>query len=171
MNLIETYNGSGFYAQYSTSADYDSLGNPLSSYMVESKFGFNNNLITGYNGSGFALSGYFYDKDGKVGTVIIRYNLENNTATVNGTTLSPTDCVTLVQNNPNVILRTFTSGNDGIEEGANFYPANFYDNGATITFTSQNVTDGTDIGNLNVIASRNGNWERHSYSANYTMIS
>lgn len=123
------------------------------------------------NGNVSALSGYFYDKDGKVGTVIIRYNLENNTATVNGTTLSPTDCVTLVQNNPNVILRTFTSGNDGIEEGANFYPANFYDNGATITFTSQNVTDGTDIGNLNVIASRNGNWERHSYSANYTMIS
>ncbi len=54
MNLIETYNGSGFYAQYASSADYDSLGNPLTSYMVESKFGFNNNLITGYNGSGFA---------------------------------------------------------------------------------------------------------------------
>ena len=57
MKLIETYNGSGFYAQYATSADYDSLGNPLSSYMVESKFGFNNNLITGYNGSGFAGEG------------------------------------------------------------------------------------------------------------------
>lgn len=54
MKLIETYNGSGFYAQYASSADYDSLGNPLSSYMIESKFGFNNNLITGYNGSGFA---------------------------------------------------------------------------------------------------------------------
>lgn len=61
MKLIETYNGSGFFAQYASSADYDSLGNPLSSYMVESKFGFNNNLITGYNGSGFDGGGDDYD--------------------------------------------------------------------------------------------------------------
>lgn len=130
------------------------------------------------SGNVSALSGYFYDKDGKVGgaggTVIIRFDITNSanySASVNGEPLSPTDCVTLVQNNPNVILRTYTSGNDGIEEDANFYPANFYDDGATITFTSQNVTDGTDIGNLNVIASRNGDWERHSYSTNYTQIS
>ena len=35
MNLIETYNGSGFYAQYATSADnalYDENGTPLTSY-------------------------------------------------------------------------------------------------------------------------------------------
>ena len=57
MKLIETYNGSGFFAQYASSADYDSLGNPLSSYMIESKFGFNNNLITGYDGSAFAQGG------------------------------------------------------------------------------------------------------------------
>lgn len=63
MKLIETYNGSGFFAQYASSADYDNLGNPLSSYMIESKFGFNNNLITGYNGSGFAGGGGGDDYD------------------------------------------------------------------------------------------------------------
>ena len=34
MNLIETYNGSGFYAQYADSASYDANGTPLTSYLT-----------------------------------------------------------------------------------------------------------------------------------------
>ena len=90
MNLIETYNGSGFYAQYASSADYDSLGNPLTSYMVESKFGFNNNLITGYNGSGFA------GEDGRVGN----YHVASATVTNTGTNFT----ITLSSNNSYVVL-------------------------------------------------------------------
>ena len=87
MKLIETYNGSGFFAQYASSADYDSLGNPLSSYMIESKFGFNNNLITGYNGSGFAGGGG-------------NYHSASATVTNTGTNFT----ITLSSNNSYVVL-------------------------------------------------------------------
>lgn len=63
MNLIETYNGSGFYAQYANSALYDVNGTPLTSYLTavpvgtmnESAFEYDeNDKISGYNGSAFA---------------------------------------------------------------------------------------------------------------------
>lgn len=67
MNLIETYNGSGFYAQYADSALYDANGTPLTSYLTavpigtmnESEFEYSGGMITAYNGSAFKAGDEF----------------------------------------------------------------------------------------------------------------
>ena len=67
MNLIETYNGSGFYAQYADSASYDANGTPLTSYLTavpagtmnESSFEYSGGMITAYNCSAFKAGDEF----------------------------------------------------------------------------------------------------------------
>lgn len=75
MNLIETYNGSGFYAQYATSADYASNGTPLSAaltaipdtYLQNTDLTIANNKVTEISGiplaggGGSAYIGWGYD--------------------------------------------------------------------------------------------------------------
>lgn len=65
MNLIETYNGSGFYAQYATSADYASNGTPLSAaltvvpdtYLQNTDLTISNNKVTEISGIPLAGGG------------------------------------------------------------------------------------------------------------------
>jgi len=59
------------------------------------------------------------------GATIIRFSSNTNTATLNGTTLTPADAIALFKSNPNIIVRRYrTWNNEDIEEG-NYYPGDY----------------------------------------------
>lgn len=104
------------------------------------------------------------------GATIIRFSSNTNTATLNGTTLTPTDAIALFKSNPNIIVRRYrTWDNEDIEEG-NYYPGDYaeneYEHYEVLSFFSRfNGTGGAyPTTELIVANTGTGQWSMNSYT-------